>query len=168
MTLRYSETGNKKRATRFATLLQNESNTDVARFVTHFRTLLPTNEVVRFVFVGGKKRNIAIQLILQQCCEKSCTFFVALFTVPLTAPPQRRQKNENENEDKDDDENENENEDEDEDKDEKKIENEDEKEYEYEYEYKNEDEDESEDENENKDEDDNEDDYDDDTHDHKL
>ena len=160
MTLRYSETGNKKRVTRFATLLQNEWNTDVARFVTHFRTLLP----------GGKKRNIAIQLILQQCCKKSCTFLVALFTVPLTSPPQRRQKNENENADKDDDKNENENEDEDQDKDEKKIENEDEKEYEYEYEYKNEDEDESENENENenKDGDDNEDDDDDDTHDHKL
>ena len=164
MTFRYSETGNKKRATRFATLLQNESNTDVARFVTHFRTLLPTNEVVRFVFVGGKKRSIAIQLILQQCCKKSCTFLVALFTVPLTASPQRRQKNENENADRDDDENENENEDEYEDKDEKKIENEDEKEYEY----KNEDEDESENENENKDEDDNEDNDNDDTHDHKL
>lgn len=36
--------GQQKTATRFATLLQNESNTDVARFVTHFRTLLLTNE----------------------------------------------------------------------------------------------------------------------------
>ena len=27
----------------------------------------------------GKKRNIAIQLVLQQCCKTSCSFFVARF-----------------------------------------------------------------------------------------
>ena len=32
--------------------------------------------------VGGKTRNIAIQLVLQQCCKTSCTFFVARFSVP--------------------------------------------------------------------------------------
>ena len=29
--------------------------------------------------VFGKKHNIAIQLVLQQCCKTSCTFFVARF-----------------------------------------------------------------------------------------
>ena len=29
--------------------------------------------------MGGKTRNIAIQLVLQQCCKTSCTFCVARF-----------------------------------------------------------------------------------------
>ena len=33
--------------------------------------------------MGSKTRNIAIQLVLQQCCKTSCTFFVARFSVPL-------------------------------------------------------------------------------------
>ena len=32
--------------------------------------------------VGGKTRNIAVQLVLQQCCKTSCAFFVARFSVP--------------------------------------------------------------------------------------
>ena len=35
--------------------------------------------------LGGKTHNIAIQLILQQCCKTSCTFFVARFSVPKRA-----------------------------------------------------------------------------------
>ena len=35
--LGYVKTGNKKRATCFATLLQNELNSDVARFITHIK-----------------------------------------------------------------------------------------------------------------------------------
>ena len=53
--LRHSKTGSKKRATCFATLLQNELNSDLARSTTQFRTRLATNQVARFVFVGGKK-----------------------------------------------------------------------------------------------------------------
>ena len=134
-TLSYSKTGNKKRATRFATLLQNELNTDVARFTNHVRTCLATNQVARFVFVGGKTHSIAIQLVLQQCCQKGCAFF-CLFTVPFTAPPLLRQENENENENEDKgyDDNEHEN----------GNENEDEDEKEYEYENENGDDDESE------------------------
>ena len=33
--------------------------------------------------VGGKTCNIAFQLVLQQCCKRSCMFFVARFSVPL-------------------------------------------------------------------------------------
>ena len=53
--LRYSKRGSKKRALCFSTLLQNELNSHVARFRTHFRTCLATNKVARFVFEGGKK-----------------------------------------------------------------------------------------------------------------
>ena len=34
-------------------------------------------------YVGGKTRDIAIQLVLQQCCKTCCTFFLARFSVPL-------------------------------------------------------------------------------------
>ena len=76
--LSYSKTGNKKRATGFATLLQNEMNTDVARFTTRIRTCLATNKVARLFFVGGKTRNSHIQLVLQQCC----TFLLLLSVLP--------------------------------------------------------------------------------------
>ena len=56
-----------------AILLQNELNSDVARFT----------RLLKGLNVGGKTRNIAIQLALQQCCKTSCTFFVARFSVPL-------------------------------------------------------------------------------------
>ena len=39
--------------------------------------LLPNNKVATFVFVGSKTCNIAIQLVLEQCCKTSCTGFVA-------------------------------------------------------------------------------------------
>ena len=42
-----------------------------------FEPVLQTNKVAGFVFVGGKTCSIAIQLVLQQCCKTSCTFFVA-------------------------------------------------------------------------------------------
>ena len=50
--LSYSKTGNKKRATGFATLLQNEMNTDVVCFNTRIRTCLATNKVARPFFRG--------------------------------------------------------------------------------------------------------------------
>ena len=74
--LSYSKTGNKKRATCFATLLQNEMNTNVALFNTRIRTCLATNKVARLFFVGGKTRNSHIRLVLQQCCT-----FLLLFSV---------------------------------------------------------------------------------------
>ena len=81
--LRCSKTGDKKRATSFVTLLQNELNSDVARFTTHDKK--PCNLICfkTGLNVGGKTRNIAIQLVSQKCCKTSCTFFVARFTVPL-------------------------------------------------------------------------------------
>ena len=77
-----SKTGNKIRATCFATLLQTKLNSDVAHFATHVRPCLARNKVARFVFVGGKTSNITIPVILQLCCKTNCALFVASFTVP--------------------------------------------------------------------------------------
>ena len=74
--LRYGKTGNKKRATCFAKLLQNEFNSDVARYNTHIKPVLQQIRLLTGLHMDGKTRNIAIQLILQQCCKTKCTFFV--------------------------------------------------------------------------------------------
>ena len=69
--------GQQNRATCLATLLLNEVNNDVATNVLQqIRLLTGLN-------MGGKTRNIAIQLVLQQCCKTSFTFCVARFSVPL-------------------------------------------------------------------------------------
>ena len=82
--LRYGKTGrNKKRAICFATWLQNELNSDVARFTTHENKPCILISCKIGSNMGGKTRNIAIQLGLQQCCETSCTYFVARFTAAL-------------------------------------------------------------------------------------
>ena len=51
-----------KRATKtcnwFLTLLQNELNSDVARFTAHVRTCLATNSVARIFFAGVKRRKV--------------------------------------------------------------------------------------------------------------
>ena len=69
--------------TTLATLLQNELNSDVARFTTLIKPVLQQIRLLTGLNQGGKTRNIAIQLALQQCCKASCTFFVARFSVPL-------------------------------------------------------------------------------------
>ena len=67
--LKNGKTGNKKRAICFTTWLQNELNSDVARFTTY------ENEPYNLIScktesnTGGKTRNIATQLGLQQCCK---------------------------------------------------------------------------------------------------
>ena len=81
--LRYGKTGNKKHATCLATLLQNELNNDVARFTTHIKPVLQKIMLLTGLTMGGKTRNIAFQLALQQCSKTSCTFFVARFSIPL-------------------------------------------------------------------------------------
>ena len=69
-----SKTGNKKRATCFATLLQHELNTnsDIEHFTTHVQTCIAKTRSQGFV--GGNTRDIAIQLVLQQCCKKLHVF----------------------------------------------------------------------------------------------
>ena len=46
-----------------------------------FQPVLQQVRLQGFFFVGAKKRNIAIQLVLQQSRQTSCTFFVALLPV---------------------------------------------------------------------------------------
>ena len=54
------------------------------RFTTHLKPVLQQIRLLTGLNVGGKTRNIAIQLVLKQCCKTSCTFFVARFSVRLT------------------------------------------------------------------------------------
>ena len=54
-----------------------------ARFTTRIKPVLQQIRLLTGLNVGGKTRNIAIELVLQQCCKTSCTFFVARFSVPL-------------------------------------------------------------------------------------
>ena len=78
--------GTKKRATKncnlFCNIAENELNSDVARFTTHIKHVLQQIRLITGLNVGGETRNIAIQLVLQQCCKTSCTFFVARFSIP--------------------------------------------------------------------------------------
>ena len=53
------------------------------RFTTHIKPVLQQIRLLTLLNLGSKTRNIAIQLVLQQCCNTSCTFFVARFSVPL-------------------------------------------------------------------------------------
>ena len=63
-------------------MLKNELNSVVRRFATHIKPVLQQIRLLTGLNVGGKTRNIAIQLVVQQCCKTSCTFFVARFSVP--------------------------------------------------------------------------------------
>ena len=54
----------------------------VARFTTHVQTCQQPDLVQARFEVGGKTRNISIQLILQRCCKTRCMIFVASFSVP--------------------------------------------------------------------------------------
>ena len=81
--LKNGKTGNKKRAICFATWLQNELNSDVARFTTYENKPYNLISCKTGSNMGGKTRNIATQLGLQQCCKTSCTFLVAHFTAAL-------------------------------------------------------------------------------------
>ena len=64
-------------------LLQNELDRDVARFTTLIKPVLQQIRLLTGLNVCGKTRNIAIQLVLQQCCKTSCTSFGARFSVPF-------------------------------------------------------------------------------------
>ena len=77
--------GNKKRATCFATLLQNELNSDFALLTTHEKNPYYLICCKTGSNAGGKTRSIVIQLVLQQCCRTSCTLFVDRFTVVYRA-----------------------------------------------------------------------------------
>ena len=79
----YKNGHQKKRATCLATLLQNKVNSDVPRSTTHIKPVLQQIRLLTGLNMWGKTRNITIQLVLQQCCKTSCTFFVARCYVPV-------------------------------------------------------------------------------------
>ena len=81
--LKNGKTGNKKRAICFTTWLQNELNSDVARFTTYENKPYNLISCKTGSNMGVKTRNIATQLGLQQCCKTSCTFLVTRFTTAL-------------------------------------------------------------------------------------
>ena len=64
------------------TLLQNEMKSDLVRFITHIKPVLQQIRLLTGLNEGGKTRNIAIQLVLQQYCKTCCTFFVGRFSIP--------------------------------------------------------------------------------------
>ena len=55
----YGKTGNKKRATCFSTLLQNELNSDVARYATHIKPVLQQIKLLTGLNIGGKTRSFS-------------------------------------------------------------------------------------------------------------
>ena len=75
-----------KRATKSVQLVlqhccKYELNSNVARFSTRIKPVLQQIRLSENLNVGGKTRNVAIQLVLQ-CCQTRCMLFVARFSVP--------------------------------------------------------------------------------------
>ena len=65
---RFGKMGNKK--TCLATLLQNELNSDVARFTTHIKPVLQQIRLLTGFGEGAKTCNTALQLVLQQSWKR--------------------------------------------------------------------------------------------------
>ena len=64
-------------------LFAGQLNSDFARITTHIKPVLCQIRLLTVFNVSDKTRNIAFQLILQQCYQTSCTFFVVCFTEVL-------------------------------------------------------------------------------------
>ena len=71
LSFKVRKNGQQKTSTCFATLLQNDLNNDVARYTTHIKPVLLQIRLLTGLNMSGKTRNIAIQLVLQQCCKTS-------------------------------------------------------------------------------------------------
>ena len=74
----YGKRGYKKHATCFATLLQNELNSDVARFTTHIKSVLQQIRLITGLNMGGKTRDIAINRPMRESLRFSFTVNVYL------------------------------------------------------------------------------------------
>ena len=66
-----------------ATFLQNELNSDVARYTTHIKPVLQQIRLLTGLNVAGKTRTIAFELVLQQKLQNKLHLFVARFTEAL-------------------------------------------------------------------------------------
>ena len=74
---------------RYLLLLQNQLNSDVARFTTHIKPVLQQIRLLTGLTVGCKTRHIAIQLVLQQLVQLvlvCCPFLRTLSFLPLPSP----------------------------------------------------------------------------------
>ena len=84
--------GTEKRATKNMQLFLQHCCNGVEKrccvfYPAHVQTCQQPDLVQARFEVGGKTRNIAIQLVLQRCCKTSCMFFVARFSVPWDRSP---------------------------------------------------------------------------------
>ena len=66
--LKVRKNGQQKSCNLSCKLLQKELNNDVVRFTTHIKPVLKQIRLLTGLNEGGKTRNKAIQLVLQQCC----------------------------------------------------------------------------------------------------
>ena len=67
---------------------QNELNSNVARFTIHVKPVLQQIRLLTGLNVGGKVRNIAIQLVLQQynVARNVARFLLPLFSCLYSIP----------------------------------------------------------------------------------
>ena len=75
----------KKHVSCLATLLQNELNSDVARFTTQIKPVL---QQIRLLTGFGKKLNIVLQLILQDIVKQ--VVFIPKLHIMSTSPHKTR------------------------------------------------------------------------------
>ena len=57
-------------------MLQNELNSDFARFTTHIKPVLQQIRLLTGLNVGGRTHNIGFQLVQQQFWKPSCTLLL--------------------------------------------------------------------------------------------
>ena len=77
--LRYGKTGNKRHETCFATLPQNEVQSDVAHFTTQFKPVFQQIRLLTGLNVGGKTCNIVFQPVLQHVAKQITFFLLPVF-----------------------------------------------------------------------------------------
>ena len=67
-------------------MLQNEFKSDVARFTTRVQTCQQPDLLQDRFYLGGKTRNVALQLVLLQFCKTNMHVFCRPFFRTLRAP----------------------------------------------------------------------------------
>ena len=78
--LKYGKTGNKKRATCFATLLQNELNSDVARYKAHVKPVLQQIRLLTGLNMGGKtRRTLLFNSVCSNVAKHVARFLLSVF-----------------------------------------------------------------------------------------
>ena len=78
--LKYGKTGNKKHTTCFATLLQNELNSDVARYKAHVKPVLQQIRLLTGLNMGGKTRRTSLfNSVCSNVAKHVARFFLPVF-----------------------------------------------------------------------------------------